>query len=198
MSCHYGLPVTSVHYQRVRAMMQGFGQQTPARPVVPDMSELRRVCTLVFEEALELVAACGFDVRLPPSAALAGASVGDLFAAGQLCVCRVAPPDMLAIVDALCDTSVVTMGGFVALGIPDEPFLACVDQNNLLKIATGHLDPVSGKFIKPANHPAPDLAGVLSHLTWEIQPQGGVDGDADSGRGRSGTDHTGAVLFAGA
>ncbi len=67
--------------------------------------------------------------------------------------------------DALADISVVNYGAFVACGIHAEPVLLCVDENNLLKIRNGHTDE-HGKFQKPKDHPAPDIAGVLRALGW--------------------------------
>jgi hypothetical protein len=39
-----------------------------------------------------------------------------------------------------------------------------MDTNNLLKIANRHTDPETGKFIKPKDHPAPNIAGILEKI----------------------------------
>lgn len=65
--------------------------------------------------------------------------------------------------DGVCDSIVVNLGTLVAFGIPDNPGMEMVNQNNLLKLATGHLNEI-GKFVKAPNHPKPDFQQLLRQL----------------------------------
>lgn len=146
------------HYARVREMMRGFGQATPDTPGLPDAATRMLRVRLLLEEVLELAAAAG--VRVQAGSQGPPVRFEDLvFSASD------APPDLVQMLDAFCDISVVNTGGFVACGVPDGPLLAVVDQNNLLKIATGRLCAETGKFIKSPDHPPPDIAAELAALT---------------------------------
>ena len=145
--------LTSDHHQRVRAMTLGFGQKVRSKPGIPTESERERIVRLVFEEAFELAEAMGIWVCHD------GSPISD---SEVTCVCSTAKMDLVESADAFADLSVVVNSGMAACGIDAGPLLLEVDENNLLKIKNGYLDPESGKFIKPENHPKPDIAGVLS------------------------------------
>lgn len=146
----------SAHYLRIAEMMEGFGQATPQVPTIPDPKTRELRVRLIVEEALEYAAASGVEVRLRGSldadATLSFAEL-EFKATGE--------PDLLEMADGLADLSVVTIGSLVACGIADKPLLEEVDANNLLKVATGHKDPVTGKFIKSPHHPPPGIREVL-------------------------------------
>jgi predicted HAD superfamily Cof-like phosphohydrolase len=145
------------HKSRVREMMQGYGQSTPEELTMPSASTRKRICSLLLEEVFELIEACGLDVT------------DDLYRKLHYPNLKIYPvsgvkPNFIEMVDALCDISVVTHGGTNGLGISYmvwRNLLREVDQNNLLKIRNGHLDSVTGKFIKPKDHPKPNIEGVL-------------------------------------
>lgn len=152
------------HFQRIRQMMGGFGQDTPDRPEIPDAKTRELRCRLILEEALEFVEAAGFTTYMA-----AGGGIYHPISFKDLSFESTSKPDLELMVDGLADISVVTIGSFVALGVADEAVLLEVDKNNLLKIATGHKDPETGKFIKAPDHPLPDIQGVL-----DTQKQGSL------------------------
>lgn len=141
----------SEHYQRIAKMMQGFDQDTPDSPTVADEKTRILRVRLIMEEALEFAAASGVFVQID----------GETLDFDELEFVGTATPNLVEMADGLADLSVVTIGSLVAFGIADEPLLKEVDENNLLKIATGHKDPATGKFIKAPDHPLPNIAGVL-------------------------------------
>lgn len=143
------------HEERVIAMMRGFGQNTPDRPTVPPTPDRIRCFRLLLEEVLEYGAAAGLS---------AVTHLGD----GQTLMIddlAIVPTDddacLVQMVDACADISVVNTCAFAAMGVRMKPVLETVDANNLLKIETGTLDPVSGKFKKHPDHPTPDFVSVL-------------------------------------
>ena len=157
------------HVGRVRQMMQGFGQDGPDKPCVPSEAILRLRCKLIFEEALEFVNACGFDV-------LVGTTDGFCLLSayehktdapqvkGNYCFkTNGKQPDLTEMVDGIADISVVNNGSGIALGIDMSPVLEIVDNNNLEKIATGRKCPETGKFLKSPDHkpPTTDIAAEI-------------------------------------
>lgn len=146
----------SEHYLRIAEMMEGFGQATPPAPTVPDPKTRELRVRLIIEEALEYAAASGVAVRLKGSLDSDAPLSFD-----ELTFQATDEPDLIEMADGLADLSVVTIGSLVACGIADKPLLEEVDTNNLLKIATGSTDPVTGKFIKSPHHPPPGIREVL-------------------------------------
>lgn len=139
------------HWCRVREMRAGYGQPNRDTPGLPDDDHLTACMNISFEEDLELLDAAGFDLyignrRIDPQ---------------ELRIQKVRSANLVEMIDACGDRSVVNTGILVACGVPDDPFLREIDNNNLLKIRTGKLNPVTGKFEKAKDHPKPDIAGVL-------------------------------------
>lgn len=150
----------TTHWRRVRQMMLGFGQAAPeALLSEPSPELLKSRLMLNLEELLEQIRDAGFELRFTNNSDLYPEI--DIDALAMSCV---RPPDMVKLLDGITDLSVTNTGFFVALGVPDSPFLEEVDANNLLKIATGKLNTETGKFEKTKDHPAPDIAGVLKKL----------------------------------
>jgi len=149
------MPELLPHEERVITMMRGFGQTTPDRPTVPAMKDRIRCFRLLLEEVLEYGAAAGLS-------AVTHSGDGQTLAIEDLAI---VPMDddacLVQMVDACADISVVNTCAFAAMGVRMQPVLEVVDANNLLKIETGTLDPVSGKFKKHPDHPAPDFVSVL-------------------------------------
>lgn len=160
-----GKAVRSKHQQAVDAFMRGAGQHLPSKPTVPDEATRIGRARLLLEECLETIEALG---------------VGIIFEHGItyhreqqwldghaklrfMCYEPNEEVNLSEIIDGCIDLRVVATGTLSACGIPDTPFQEEVDNNNLLKIAGGHLDE-HGKFIKPKNHPKPDIAGILAGL----------------------------------
>ena len=143
----------SKHYDRVREMMRGFGQHTPEHPRVPDEHARKRCFFLLLEEVLEYGAAAGL-------VAITHQGDGTVLHIDDLVIVEddSTDPDLVGMVDACADISVVNMCAFAAMGIQPDPVLEMVDENNLLKIATGTLDETTGKFKKHPDHPKPEFA----------------------------------------
>lgn len=144
------------HEERVIKMMRGFGQNTPDKPTLPSTAERIRCFKLLLEEVLEYGAAAGLE-------AVTHMGAGQTLMIDDLAII---PADeescIVEMVDACADISVVNTCAFAAMGVRMRPVLEVVDENNLLKIETGSLDPVSGKFKKHPDHPAPNFAAVLA------------------------------------
>lgn len=147
------------HEERVRTMMQGFKQATPPAIGIPDQATRILRVRLLLEEVLEFAEASGVGVTHPAPRRDGTLLFEDLAFEPR------GEPDLPLMADGLADISVVNTGAFIACGIPMEPILRCVDENNLLKIRNGRTDEF-GKFQKPKDHPAPDVAGCLRALGW--------------------------------
>lgn len=138
-------------------MMQAFGQKTPDQVEVPKADVLLTSARLVLEEAMEYVEACGFKLTLPP-----GHDTEIKF--HDLEFAQVHEPDFVEMVDALADTSVVVHWSVNACGIKEEVWgsvLQEVDDNNIMKAETGHINPETGKFEKAPGHPKPNIRRFL-------------------------------------
>jgi len=154
------------HEARIVKMMQGFQQPVAEKPTPGSAHDRQLRFRLIFEELLEYAHGAGVNV-----AARAGS--GDLLLLPHTMSSYVVsveedhPADLVEMIDALGDLHVVVTGGFVSHGVPVTPVLAAIDENNLLKIANGHVDPETGKFIKPKNHPKVDLLPILKQYGYE-------------------------------
>lgn len=126
----------------------------PEPATIPDRGKLALRARLIMEEALETVEAMGIR--------LVARERGDLVLK-KLMFIHDREPDLVKIVDGLCDIHYVTAGGFYDCGLPDEPFLDEVCSNNAMKIATGSRDG-SGKLIKSPDHPQPNIAGIIDGI----------------------------------
>ena len=170
------VPMTD-HERRVMQLMQSFDQATPLLPRMPDEHTRKLRAALILEEALEFAQAAGLYVSVKT---VDGAVTLSTNRANNIDVAKegdffldagAAEPSLPLMIDACSDISVVMTGTFVACGVPVTPCLELVDSNNLLKIATGKLDPVSGKFIKAPNHPVPNYQHLLDSLGYSESPQ---------------------------
>lgn len=143
------------HEARVIAMMRGFGQRTPDSPTLPNAQERERCFRLLLEEVLEYGVAAGL-------AAVTHSGDGQTLVIEDIAIFGTdEDPCLVDMVDACADISVVNTCAFAAMGVRMQPVLEVVDENNLIKIATGALDPITGKFQKHAAHPRPDFVSVL-------------------------------------
>lgn len=143
------------HEERVIQMMRGFGQATPNNPTMPSTQERMRCFRLLLEEVLEYGAAAGL-------VAVTHLGEGQTVDINDLAVIESEDePSIVDMVDACADISVVNTCAFASMGVRMKPVLELVDANNLLKIETGALDPVSGKFKKHPDHPRPNFTAVV-------------------------------------
>lgn len=146
------------HQIRVEHMMYGFDQEVPQTPTVPGVATRRLRARLILEECLETIEALGIT---PKIAGESPDDPGTVIRFDDLIFPATHDPDLTEIADGCVDISVVTIGTMSACGLKNRPLLELVDENNLLKIATGSKDPVTGKFKKAPDHPAPDVAGEI-------------------------------------
>ena len=143
------------HFTRVRTFMQKAGQDTPARPVIPDEATRILRAKLILEEALETVEALGVQV------ALTDADGKPIIDRKALAFSAPNDVDLEGVVDGCADISVVTVGTFIAFGVDDEPILEEVDAANLRKFAPGSYRREDGKWMKPPGWTAPDIMGTV-------------------------------------
>jgi predicted HAD superfamily Cof-like phosphohydrolase len=144
------------HERRVKEMMLAFGQDGPSHPGIPSEKIRKLRVALLLEEVLEFAKASGIHVghkgrngeRLKMENLILGPDPNH-------------DPDLVEMADGLADISVVNTGAFIACGITMDPVLECVDANNLMKVATGTENPVTGKFEKHPDHPKPPIDAVL-------------------------------------
>lgn len=157
------------HESRIRQAMQLWGQATPEAPTMPSAADRIRRVRLIFEEAFEFAEAAAVEVAYCNPGL--GPGRGDVplqfhTLSFKLADSGDADPDMVLMVDALADCSVVVTGGFIDCGVCSEPILESVDSNNLDKAGRGHLDPMTGKFIKPEDHQPPPIPALLRLQGW--------------------------------
>ena len=88
-------------------------------------------------------------------------------------------PSLALMMDACADIDVVTRGSAIACGVKLDPILQIVDENNLLKIATGHKNPDTGKFEKASDHPDPAPL-IAAEIERQIQDAADTARLADS------------------
>ena len=162
------------HQIRVEKFMELAGQHSVEDPWNPPIELLKLRARLILEEALETVFAMGMMVRVEEF----GDDFGPFYISkrwleqenASLEIQEDEGPnkskfDLIEVIDGCCDISVVTTGTMVALGLPMEPFLEAIDQNNLEKFTMpgGYRD-AGGKWIKPPGHKKPDLKAILDKV----------------------------------
>jgi predicted HAD superfamily Cof-like phosphohydrolase len=143
------------HQQRIEAFMRLAKQDVPEAPVIPNDKILRLRAALILEEALETIDALGCDVLVDRTIFATKANTS---------VVSSHPASLEDVADGCADISVVTIGTLSACGIPDEPLLEMVDQNNLDKFGEGHSIRADGKLIKPPSHQPPKIKEYIQSL----------------------------------
>lgn len=129
---------------RIENMMNLYGQTVPAGPVLPDEDVRRLRAKLILEEALETIAALGFDIEIDES----GFDIENVNFVGNF------KQNLVSIIDGCIDTRVVVTGTLSACGVPDNPYQWIVDMNNLEKLKGGHRR-ADGKWVKPVGFVGP-------------------------------------------
>lgn len=127
----------SAHQTRVEEFHRLGGHAVPSTPTVPDQETRYRRAKLIFEECLETLEALGFYL------------VSDEYGDPALKALPVANINLAHLVKELSDLSVVTTGTFSTIGVPDEPYLAIVDESNTAKVRNGVRYNEFGKILKP-------------------------------------------------
>jgi predicted HAD superfamily Cof-like phosphohydrolase len=144
------------------------GRQLDPVPFEPDQETLKKRLIFLLDEYLEAVEAAGLELcyvdrfRVGGEIRVSGAKTADFFfrPRGKL--------NLPEFAKELADVSVVTIGTLTTCGIGDRPILEAVDHNNLLKFDRpgGWYNAQLGKWIKPKDHPKPDIAAVLRDQGW--------------------------------
>lgn len=151
---------TTEHYSRVRQLNAKIDPKSAPREItMPDAATRELRARLILEEAMETIEALGVSVSMEGDDRVIFFHDLELEATHD--------PDMVEIADGCADVSVVTIGTLVACGIPDLDLLRLVDENNLAKFGPGGYRREDGKWIKPPDHKAPDIAGYLRAQGWD-------------------------------
>jgi len=146
----------SAHQHAVEQLLRGIGHPIPTKPEMADTLLLASQLKLIWEEFSELVQGLTSEMYVDPSVDIRRAIHWK-----EVTFRGLAFPDLVEVADACGDLMVVIVGMMSLCGISDDNILREINDNNLLKLKNGHLDPVSGKFIKPKDHPKPDIIGRL-------------------------------------
>jgi len=155
------------HQKRIEKFMRLAEQDVPCEPTMPDGSTRLLRAKLIFEEAMETIDALGVDVMIAPTQGQVDAiALHDGFYELKVNPDRL--PNMIEIADGCADISVVTIGTLSACGIADKPLLKEVDESNLRKFGPGGHRREDGKWIKPTDWRAPDIAKVLNEQMHSI------------------------------
>lgn len=159
---------STAHQRRIIRFMEMAQQVVPDLPTIPSDEVLTLRARLILE-AIETIEALGFRVAM----------VG-----GVPTPVRDREPSLVEICDGAADLSVVTIGTLIACGVADAALLKLVDENNLAKFGPGGHRREDGKWVKPADHKPPDIAGLLEQMRVCIE-QLKVDRDGASELWRS-------------
>lgn len=150
--------------RQVKAFHEQFGCTVGADPALRD-ADLSAV--LIMEEAVETVAAMGFEVTAVITGALDRANeaatsrtIGGHWTFWK----KYDKPDMIEVIDGLCDLLYVTYGAAVRSGIDLEPFFAEVHRSNMEK--TGGDTRADGKILKPEGWVPPKIAELLEEQVF--------------------------------
>lgn len=125
-------------------------------PTAPDRPEIRRAnlrARLLVEETVETVVAL---VGASEAAELMREFAWEAQKMGEHGKGR---PDLVEVVDGLCDVIYVALGTAEACGVDLEPHFAAVHASNLSKIGSGR--DINGKIVKPEGWTPPDICGIL-------------------------------------
>lgn len=156
----YYAPITE-HQERVEKFMKLAGQELPDRPTLPNEEVRLLRAKLILEEALETIEALGMSVCVTYKD---GLTFGPTIEKHNICFIPNKTANLEEIIDGCCDISVVTIGTLSACGVPDQPFLEEVDENNLAKFGPGGYRREDGKWVKPPDHTPPKIKEVLKAI----------------------------------
>ena len=147
------------HQKMVEEFMQSFGQEVPDKPTLaldaPSPFPFALRAKLILEEAIEFAEASGLIPHIETN--YAGKGVPHTESVGT-------EPDMVEMIDAMCDILYVTYGAASAMGIDLTPYFAEVHRTNMAKLGPDG-KPIlraDGKGMKPPGWKPPDLAAILA------------------------------------
>ena len=150
------------------AKMRNDKQAIPTAPMIPNLDIRKLRASLMLEECLETIReGLGLDVILarPQGPALIGAEGSKIVFEES----KEREPNLIQIVDGLCDQGVVNDGTGSACGVALEPCELIVSANNLMKFGPGHSFNELGKLVKP-----PNFVGPFNEIAVELRLQGAV------------------------
>lgn len=158
------------HERRDRAVVlrELYEQKSRETPGVPDEQTARRAVELVVEEALELVLGLVAHSTFVPGTETMTVDAVKGVERTLLNIIRNGffMPDLPAIADALEDVDVTVESARCAFGIDGEPIATAVFNANVTK-ASGPVDPITGKRLKPPGFVPPDIAKCLREQGWK-------------------------------
>lgn len=146
------------------------GQSIPEVPTIPDEKTRILRAKLIMEEALATIRGLGVNIYCCDPHNAIEVNI-DVMKEGRLVFSKddFHEPSLKDIVDGCLDLRVVTTGTLISCGIVDSPDLQeLVDLNNITKFRKdkdGYLRE-DGKWIKPSDHPKPEIEKVLKVLGW--------------------------------
>ena len=134
----------------------------PHSPAEPKLRNPELRARLILEEAIETVVGL---VGRPKAVALLDSAIGEnrLIYPDDEAVAKDSEPDLIEVIDGLCDTIVVCLGTAEDIGIDLAPFFDEVHRSNMAK-AGGPINE-HGKQLKPPGWTPPDIKGVLDTVT---------------------------------
>lgn len=153
----------SEHQLAVDEFMTRAGQHLPDKPTIPDAATRILRAKLIMEEALETIEAMGVFCYAQDDSYGCPLEFDHL----EFEEDEGKEVDIVGVVDGCCDIAVVTTGTLSAFGISNINPQRLVDESNLAKFGEGGYCREDGKWIKPPNWQAPDLAGELIRQGWE-------------------------------
>jgi len=146
------------HYDSIKDFMESAGQVVPPEPTQLDATTAELRARLLLEETLETIRALGVEIHL--------AELGQEHVPIEMEHLRLTstvPCHTLAMVDGICDVVYVALGTLVSAGLPFDPFMDEVCENNLSKVRPV-AKIVNGKVVKPDNYQPPRLSEILLNL----------------------------------
>lgn len=147
------------------AKMRNDMQTIPTAPTTPSLEIRKLRARLMLEECLETISAgLGLTVNI-------GQDFSGTVVMPDLQGLEFSPhhdgPNLIQLIDGLCDCYVVNDGTASAAGIAMRPCKRIVMSNNLTKFGPGHKFNEHGKLIKP-----PNFIGPFNALAAELKRQG--------------------------
>jgi predicted HAD superfamily Cof-like phosphohydrolase len=150
--------------QRVELFMNKAGQRVPDVIEVPSSEQRLLRVKLLLEEVLEYASAAGIKVCIKDDYELANTelSLDNLSFSDEKTI------KLVDMIDGLCDTIYVAVGGQLEIGIDPEPFDTEVCNSNDSKFIDGHRAK-NGKWIKGKSYRPVDLEAILKNQAFRQQ-----------------------------
>lgn len=153
--------------QLVDEFMRLAGQYTGgAKPFVPSIPSRRLRIKLIAEELSELATASGLCMDMIIYGDSHTNKLTEITNLEQLAMSN-SVPSVIDVADAIADLLYVVYGTAVAWGIDIDPVFKAVHEANMRKFGPGGYEREDGKWMKPPDWEAPDIAGVLKSQGWK-------------------------------